>query len=147
MLKKYDKVKEEAIALLLDKKNYQENTEEDRKLKNIEDPYARTTNVKDKNINIQSDDNSDLKIKLDTEEQKIQLEGVIGNELSLDNISSETTEELKKLKQLRNEGTITYIKSNVAIDLKKMLTYEFLDLPIQFIKQFDVLYNFNINVD
>jgi hypothetical protein len=150
MLRKFNAVKQQ-IAELLKIENYQDNTEEVRDLSNIEEPYQLETSVDDtnKNINVASDDNSDLTIKTNMDEQKTNIEGVKGNQATIDNIKfdSSTIEELKKDRIVKTDGTVKYIKSNLANDLRKMITFEFLNLPSKFYKSFAPLFNRNLEVD
>jgi membrane-associated HD superfamily phosphohydrolase len=150
MLRKYNAVKEK-VAELLKVENYQDNTEEIRDLSNTEEPYQLETSIDDtnKNINVATDSDSDLTIKANMDQQISNIESRSANQAAIDNIKfdSTTIENLKQNRVVKSDGTVKNIKSNLADNLKRMITFPFLNLPSKFYKSFAPLFNRNLEVD
>jgi hypothetical protein len=147
-LKKFNKVKERVYALLLDEKNFQSNTSQTSTGNDKEATTGKTTTTDrgtDKKETIGSDDNSDVEFDM-TEDEK---GDVKANVLATEKIDLDKTnvEALDNNVIYTRAGTILSISSNLANDLKRMITYEFTELPLKFIAAFREMFVLDIEVN
>ena len=147
-LKKYNQVEKRIYEVLLDEKNFQTNTSQTT-TDNDKEATTGTTTITDKGTDkketIGSDDNSDIEFDM-TDDEKGEVPANIISREKLD-LDKTNVEALDNNVIYTRAGTALSITSNLANDLKRMINFEFTELPLKFIAAFRKMFVLDIDVD